>query len=310
MDIFLSVVLNIIIPMLILVLIGYVLQIKFTFNLKALSNLLTYCLMPAAVFITIYQTEIQLSIVLQLLTFILLFSVVMIIISTIIAKLLQLTKPQSAVLKNSIVLINSGNYGLPVSQLIFHSNPLGVSIQIIIVVYQNLLTFTYGIFNLASTTKSSSGIIRELFRLPIMHAIILGAALNAWRVPIPFFIWTPLSHLGDGFIAVALITLGAQLTQIEFRKIINRLTIWSAVGRLIIGPMIALAIILVLRLDGVVAQSLFIASSFPTSRNSSTLALEYEVDPPLAAQTVIFSTVLSSITVAFVIFLSTILFPH
>ena len=51
--------------------------------------------------------------------------------------------------------MNSGNYGLPVSQLIFSHNPVGVSIQIFIVIFQNLLTYSYGIYNLLSATKQS-----------------------------------------------------------------------------------------------------------------------------------------------------------
>ncbi|MFP3916741.1 AEC family transporter, partial [Lysinibacillus telephonicus] len=61
-------------------------------------------------------------------------------------------------------------------------------------------------------------------------------------------------------------------------------------------------------LDGVVAQSLLIASSFPTSRNSSSLALEYDIESNTAAQTVLFSTIVSCLTVTFVIYLSTMLF--
>ena len=89
---------------------------------------------------------------------------------------------------------------------------------------------------------------------------------------------------------------------------INKTIIISCFTRLIVGPAVALAIIWILDLNGVVAQSLFIASSFPTSRNSSSLALEYDVESNTAAQTVLFSTIVSCLTVTFVIYLSTILF--
>lgn len=70
-------------------------------------------------------------------------------------KNIKVRKGESAALKNSISLMNSGNYGLPVSQLIFSHNPVGVSIQIFIVIFQNLLTYSYGIYNLLSATKQS-----------------------------------------------------------------------------------------------------------------------------------------------------------
>ena len=78
----------------------------------------------------------------------------------------------------------------------------------------------------------------------------------------------------------------------------------STFGRLLIGPLFALGLIFLMNIEGVVAQSLFIASAFPTSRNSATLALEYDVEPNLAAQIVLLSTILSCITVTIVIYLS------
>ncbi|TKI85533.1 AEC family transporter, partial [Bacillus wiedmannii] len=71
---------------------------------------------------------------------------------------------------------------------------------------------------------------------------------------------------------------------------------------------LALAMIYLLNIDGIVAQSLFIASSFPTSRNTSTIAMEYQIEPELHAQIVLFSTLFSIITVTVVIYLSYILF--
>jgi len=294
--------------MLILLAVGSFMQRKFTFDLRGLSNILTYCLMPAAVFINIYKTKVDIDVLGELIGFIFLFSTILMVISMLLSKLLGLNKDQSAVFKNSIVLMNSGNYGMPISQLVFSANPLGLSIQIIMLIYQNLLTFTYGLYNLVSATKSGLDILRDLLRLPIIHAVLLGAALNLFNVPIPHFLWLPLEHLSDAFVAIALIALGAQLAQIRMKTIFNKVILASSFGRLIMGPLIALLLIYILGLDGVVAQSLFIASSFPTSRNSATLALEYDVEPNLAAQIVLFTTVMSSLTVGLVIYFSTILF--
>ena len=57
------------------------------------------------------------------------------------------------------------------------------------------------------------------------------------------------------------------------------------------GPLVALTMIYLLKIDGIVAQSLFIASSFPTSK-IATIAMEYQIEPELHAQIVLFSTLL------------------
>lgn len=264
--------------------------------------------MPAAVFINLYKTKIEFKVLLEIIGYLLIFSILLMLSSSLLSKFFKLDKQKSAMLKNSVVLINSGNYGMPVSQLIFSTNPLGISIQIIVMIFQNIITYTYGLYNLISTTKSGLEILRELLKLPIIHAMILGGLLNGLQITVPDFVLIPIDRLANAFLAIALILLGAQLAQVQLKSMFNKVILVSSLGRLIIGPALALALIYIMGMDGVVAQSLFIASAFPTSRNSSTLAFEYNVTPDLAAQTVLFSTILSSITVTFVIYLSTVLF--
>ena len=299
---------QIVVPILALLLLGAILQRKFHFNLKALSQLITYCFMPAAVFVNLYETSVELSVLGQVAMFITLFIGSQMQLSHFLAKVLGLAKPQTAIFKNSVVLINSGNYGIPVAQMIFAAQPIGVAIQVILVIFQNMTTYTYGLYNLISSTKSSKAIMKDFLKMPIIHALIIGVAMNFFDIGIPQFIRIPIDHVADGFIAVALITLGAQLSQLEIKSIFNKTVVVSCFTRLIIGPAVALLIIFALGLDGVVAQSLLIASSFPTSRNSSSLALEYDVESDTAAQAVLFSTIVSCITVTVVIFMADMLF--
>ncbi|MES1050748.1 AEC family transporter [Bacillus thuringiensis] len=304
---FVFIILDVILPILILMLIGAILQRKFQFNLKQLSTLITYCLMPAAVFVNIYDISIETGLLLQIIYYLMLYSLSLIIVSHFISKTLKLEKGESAALKNSISLMNSGNYGLPVSQLIFSHNPVGVSIQIFIVIFQNLLTYSYGIYNLLSATKTIGGIIQSFLRLPVFHALVLGVLFQSFKIQIPNSILLPLKQLANGFVAIALILLGAQLSNIKL-NFFHRVITWALIGRLLMGPLLALAVIYILNIDGIVAQSLFIASSFPTSRNTSTIAMEYQIEPELHAQIVLFSTIFSIITVTVVIYLSYILF--
>lgn len=295
-------------PILVLLVIGGIMQRKFQFNLKALSNLITYCLMPSAVFVNIYETNINAVVVGKILIYLFAFSISLMILSIAISKILKLEKKKSAIFKNSIVLINSGNYGIPVSQMVFHAQPLGTAIQIITVIFQNLTTYTYGLYNLISATKSGWEIARSIVKLPIVHALILGIVLKTANIQLPTFLSISIGHMADAFVAIALLTLGAQLSKIHISTMFNKMLYMSCIGRLLMGPLIALVWISIFGFHGVVAQSLLIASAFPTSRNSSTLALEYDVEPELAAQTVLFTTIVSCITVTIVIYVAKLLY--
>ena len=80
-----------------------------------------------------------------------------------------------------------------------------------------MTTYTYGLYNLISSTKSGLSILKDFFKMPIIYALIAGVLLNVLNVEIPQVFRIPLDHVTEGFIAIALITLGAQLSQIEVR---------------------------------------------------------------------------------------------
>ncbi|QXE01092.1 AEC family transporter [Terribacillus sp. DMT04] len=299
--------LEVIAPLLLLLGVGVILQRKFSLHLGTLSKLLTYCFLPVNGFINMYQSSMPIAVFGQIILFLLIFTLFSISFTEITSRLLKLDRGIAATYKNSVVLMNSGNYGIPVSQLVFQSNPLGVSIQLIVMVFQNLLTFTYGLYNMVSVKSQGNAILKELIRLPMIYAIILGVLCATFHVEIPNLVWNPIQSIADAFLAVALITLGAQVAQIKLVKP-HMVLYLSTASRLLVGPSAALGIIFLLGLDGTIAQSLFIASSFPTSRNSSIFALEYNNNPDLAAQTVLVTTIVSSITVTFVVYLAGILF--
>lgn len=102
----------------------------------------------------LYNISIDIDFLLQIIYYTILFSLSLMIVSHVISKRLKLEKGESAALKNSISLMNSGNYGLPVSQLVFH-HPVGVSVQIFILIFQNLLTYSYGVYTYYRQRKQS-----------------------------------------------------------------------------------------------------------------------------------------------------------
>ena len=123
----------------------------------------------------------------------------------------------------------------------------------------------------------------------------------------PVIFMESIENIADAFLAIALLSLGAQVAFIKINKL-DKVLILSCIGRLIVAPLIALFLIFMIGLTGTTAKALFIASSYPASRNSAQLALEYNNYPESAGQIVLVSTLLSSVTVTFIVYLAGILF--
>lgn len=307
MNVFFTILLHVILPVFALIILGAALQRKLKFDLGTFSRLSTYVLMPAVSFTNIYDSQIDQGLFVQIIGFLLLQTLLLILLSSALAKFSSFDRGLTSSFKNSVVLMNSGNYGLPVSQLVFAANPLGTSVQVIVFIYQNLLTSTYGLINSVSTQLQGKKVLREFLKMPTLYAVVLGVVFHTLTIEIPDFIWQPLDNMASSFLAIALLALGAQSTYLKFNRLSYALVL-SLLCRLVIAPCIALAIIYCFGLDGTLAQALFIASSFPTSRNSAMYALEFNNHPEYAAQAVIVSTLLSALTVTVVISLSKVLF--
>ena len=307
MGVLFHITLNVILPIFVLIGAGIFLHRQYKLDMNTLSKLNSYLLMPAVSFTNVYQSKIKGDTLLEILSFLVIQGFCLMIVSTGLSKMAKFESRLSSTFKNSVVLSNSGNFGLPVSQMVFQNNPLGLSIQVVVMVFQNLLTYTYGLFNSVSVDKAKFQAIKAFLKNPVIYAFLFGVFLHAFSIRIPEYIWTPIKNTSNAFVAIALVTLGAQSAFLKISRFSLPLVL-SLIGRLILSPCIAFIIILALKLDGTIAQSLFIASSFPTSRNSSLFALEYGNHPEYAAQVVLLSTVFSMMTVTTVIFSAHMLF--
>jgi len=307
LDVFILILLHVMLPVFLLVGLGALLHRIFRFDMNTLSKLNVYALLPAVGFVNIYESNIDANVLVKVLGFLLAQNGTLIVISAVMAKLLKLDRSLSATFQNTIVLNNSGNFGIPVSQLVFHQQPLGLSIQIIVTIFQNFLTNTYGLWNFLSAGGKKGEVTAEFWKNPIIYALLFGLLFRALHIPIPPFIWNPVQNVANAFLAVALLTLGAQVAYIDFKRF-PPLLFLSVFGRLLLAPAVAAVIICGLHLDGVIAQALFIASSYPCSRNTALYAWEYGHHPDYAAQAVLMSTLFSSVTVTMIVYLSKILF--
>jgi predicted permease len=307
MELLVHILLNLIFPLFSLIGIGACFHRMFKFDMNTLSKLVTYFLLPAVGFVNIYTSQISGEVFLNIIGFLLLQSAVLMIVCHVGAKWLGLDKGRSAVFKNSVVLNNSGNYGISVSQLVFQNNPIGLSIQIVVMVFQNVLTYSYGLLNSASARYRASQVGLEILKMPILYTLAAGFILRMLEIDLASYLMKPIENASKAFTAVALFTLGAQVAYIKFHNL-SKLLAASVMGRLILAPVLAFFIIELLGLTGVTAQALLIASAVPSSRNSALFALEYNNHPEQASQAVLVSTILSCITVSVVVYLSKLLY--
>jgi len=233
------------------------------------------------------------------------------------ARLRGVPRDQRNAMVMTTIYYNSGNYGLPLQELAFRNSGQGApatALQSIVMITQNFTNFTFGVMIATGGRKDRHWRqnLMHVVKFPPIYALaaaILTTYVRGWigesphlaRAIDPF--WKVVLYVKDAFIAVALLTLGAQLATVRpsGKSYPVRLSIFL---RLLVGPATALAIIYALGLEGFLAQVLLISSSTPTAVNTMLLCMEFDNHPDYAARAVFYSTLLSPVTITLVVFLA------
>ncbi|GGH12513.1 AEC family transporter [Paenibacillus segetis] len=301
----LEILLDVVLPIFVLIGLGALMQRAFRLDLYTLAKINFYYVTPAAVFLSLYHSDMSPELLGNVTLFYVLYILLLYCVSMLVSRKLNMSPGMRAAFTNSLILDNSGNYGLPINNLVFKGDPLATSLQALIMSFQSLVTFTYGVMSV-QRAKSGANLKASLIgflKMPVPYALVLGIAFHWLDIPLPEFIGKPLGYIADSMVGIALLTLGAQIVKYPLQ--LDRIEVYFSVFlRLLIGPIIGFMLVLLLGLKGIPAQALLIASSMPVGVNTAILAEEYNNEPEFAAQTVLLSTILNVITITIIISLA------
>ncbi len=306
----------IVLPMLLLAGIGYINQRRFKLDLRTLTKLNFNLVVPAVIYVSVVTADVRGGQVLTVVGFSLMMLALMAAVTYIVARIRKVPRDMRRAMLMTTMFNNSGNYGMPLQSLAWESRGLSamaMSLQTFYMVVQNFTNFTIGIM-LAASGKADRHWRENLLhivRFPPIYALaaaILTVQIANWsgltEVPAglqPF--WKVADYVRNAFVAIALFTLGAQLAAVE-KGASDYPVKTSVILRLLVGPALGLGLIYATGLSGMMAQLLLISTTTPTAVNCMLLCMEFDNHPGYAARAVLYSTLISPLTVTCVIFLA------
>lgn len=302
MTYFTHILMNNVIPLSVMIGLGAILYRAFKLDIKTLSKLNFYLFSPALVFKMLYESTLTFGLLVQTLAFFALFFIAMFILVEVIIRWRGYQGGMVPAMRNSVIFYNSANYAIPLNQLVFVGDAFTLSIQIIIMMMQNLLPNTYGIYSVNAHKKDTSETWKTILSLPVIYMIPLAFVMRWLHIPVPEPIYAPINYVSNAFIATALVTLGVQLGSMKWKLNLSDVML-SNVLRLLIGPAVGFAIVSLMGIHGVMAQALVLSCAVPTSLSSVLIAVEYDNEPEFSSQVVFSSTIFSIFTVTLVIYL-------
>jgi len=195
----------------------------------------------------------------------------------------------------TFILPNTGNMGIPIC--LFAYGELGMGIAAAISSLVVLLHFTLNIF-LAKRAFD----FQTIFKSPAFYAIIVTVLFLYFEQPFPQFVMNTVMLLAYGMIVMILMSLGVALTQMKVFSFKD--AVITSTGRVIIGPIIGLAVIKLFDLSGVSAGVILIQSSMPSAILCYLVASMYSPKEIVdnISSTIVVSTVMSLVTIPITLF--------
>ncbi len=313
-----------IIPILLLISVGYILDKFFSLDLFTLSKLNFFILMPSYIFLYLYTSKFtwaNLEIVLCAVAVLTLSSIS----AGFIGKLLHFDKGKIEIFRNSIMFNNGGNMGVAIITFVYTNSPFLVQGKAIylqeailtiisLVVIQNLTCNTLGFYQAGQGKYTARDCLAYIFKMPTVYVIPAVFIFRYFDVniqPTPF--WAPLNYISHAFVPMAMLTLGVQINRTPLNFIKKDVLIATCM-RLGGGPLFAIATIFLFNryyapLPAIAAQCIVIAYSVPSAINTALMALEMDNHPQYATQIVMATTILSTLTMPIAILVAYFLYP-
>lgn len=291
-----------VLPILLLVALGYLFQRRMRVDASALNRVNLYLFVPALTLSRLSETPLAASTVIIIGVAVLLNAASLSLLSRFVGWMKRWSVSIQTTVTLGAMLGNSGNFGLPLIELVLGRQFVGY--QALVLAFNNVLTFTFGLWLLTRTKLSLPQAVKQILSMPLIYAVILGILISLTKMSLPKPLLISLRYLGDGLIPVALVTLGVQLAErVELKD--GAALVAAAFLRLVASPISMFAIVYLFGIPPELGKVLILGSAVPTAVNTALLAIETNVNPSLASAIVMVTTVISPVTITLVAFLVT-----
>ena len=195
-------------------------------------------------------------------------------------------------LKYGTICSNAGFMGLPLSLAIF--GPTGLMYASVALLPIRLFMWSAGLSLYTSTTKKQ--VLKTLATHPCIIAVFVGFALMLSGLQLPAFLNDTIDSLGNCCTALSMVVIGAILSDVDPRTVLEPAVLYYVVIRLIAIPAFLFGVLWLLKVDSLVTGIIVILSAMPAGSTTAMLAQKYDQDPEFASKMVFLSTLASLVT--------------
>lgn len=198
---------------------------------------------------------------------------------------------------------NSGFMGIPLCLMVFGQDSMPAVVLAILLTACGLFAFSIVLVeidqqNSPSLRRTLGKVAMSLLRNPLVAAPVLGMIVAVLGLPLPYAVEQFTTLLGASASPCALVTIGLFLSQRQVSR--RQGTVWRIVAlKLVLHPLVAFVLAYwVFDMPPLWAAVAVLLSALPVGTGPFMLAQLYQREPAVASRAILFSTVLSLISVS------------
>ena len=284
---------NVVLPLFLCILLGYVLRRLHMVDTPALNTMNKLCFkvfLPIYLFNNIANTDLSAAfhakmMVTAVTVLILLFFVLMLVIPKI-----EKENSRRGVLIQAIFRSNFALFGLPLALSLCGTEKVGPT--------SILVGFTVPVFNILAVVSLESfrggkpsvkKMVKGIATNPLIIASLLGILFNLSGFSLPSAVQKTVNDLGGVATPLSLVALGGSFTVAKVKEYKKQLTI-GVLGRLVFFPLVMVTVGVLMGFRNELLIPLLIMSGAPTAVSSFPMAQQMDGDGELAAGLVVFTS--------------------
>ena len=286
-------------PIVILVAAGFVLQRRLRLDIKSINRVVYFVLSPSLVYSSILNLGFDAGVTGRSVLFAALHMLVMGMLALTLTRLWGYKGGLASAFVITTILMNNGNYGLPLNLFAFGETGFGYAL--VLFMFNALVGGAVSIF-LAIRGKSDGwAALRRTLVQPIVIAMILGVLSRTTGIAPRGSLMDMIDMAGQAAIPVFLLVLGMSLAQTDVRANLSPVLRLTTV-RMLISPAVALALAALVGLTGVAFSVAVMQASMPSAVNTIVITNEFDAAPDFTAGAVLMTTLASLVTLPVLLF--------
>ncbi|MGK5506618.1 AEC family transporter [Brevibacillus formosus] len=289
---------EVILPVLLIFLSGYILQRIFKMDLKPISSLAIYILSTALVFRTFYKTQLDLQLF-YIVVISLLLLAALVVITQLTARMFKYDKQQESALMLATAFMNSGNYGTPI--ILFAFGEAGFTYAVQIMVFHAIMMGVFGVYFASRGGSGMGTAIKAIFKQPSNYAVVLAILLQQLQIVIPLSYYQAIDLVAQAAIPVVMLILGMQLANVSTKALEWQGLSAASVIRLVASPLLAYLICLLFPIDPLLQKVLVVLAAMPSAATTAIYAIQFNMRPQFVSSSVLVTTVISIGTLTFLL---------